>query len=162
MPSLDSPIQSAGALTPSAAGLIAGAPDIPKQPIGEALQQPLDAQPQPRGKVARLKRVCELTGLGRSSIYNRMDSRSPYYGATFPHPFSLSTTGNGAIGWSGAKKKFEPGSLPRRLAIRLESRYGSLLAGLILRLSLTADRPLPADFRNDRALIAVRVEYLNL
>ncbi|GEM_PF-6075956 len=51
------------------------------------------------GKVARLPRVIELTGLGRSSIYNRMDSRSPYYDPTFPRCFSLSANENGAVGW---------------------------------------------------------------
>ncbi|AXW35045.1 hypothetical protein CJO88_05630 [Ralstonia solanacearum] len=51
------------------------------------------------GKVARLPRVIELTGLGRSSIYNRMDSRSPYYDPTFPKCFSLSANENGAVGW---------------------------------------------------------------
>ncbi|RQS04992.1 AlpA family phage regulatory protein [Burkholderia sp. Bp9002] len=62
-------------------------------------------QPTPDGekrkvvKVARLPRVIELTGLGRSSIYNRMDSRSRYYDPTFPRCFSLSTSENGAVGW---------------------------------------------------------------
>lgn len=51
------------------------------------------------GKVARLPRVIELTGLGRSSIYNRMDSRSPYYDSAFPRCFPLSTSGKGAVGW---------------------------------------------------------------
>jgi predicted DNA-binding transcriptional regulator AlpA len=51
------------------------------------------------GKVARLPRVIELTGLGRSSIYNRMDAGSRYYDPTFPLCFSLSTTDNGAVGW---------------------------------------------------------------
>ncbi|RDU98118.1 AlpA family phage regulatory protein [Trinickia dinghuensis] len=51
------------------------------------------------GKIARLPRVIELTGLGRSSIYNRMDSRSRYYDPTFPRCFSLSTSENGAVGW---------------------------------------------------------------
>ncbi|WP_221623318.1 helix-turn-helix transcriptional regulator [Burkholderia ubonensis] len=100
MPSPDNLIESVGAPTQSTTELIAGAPDIPKQPISEVLEQSLDARPQPRGKVARLKRVCELTGLGRSSIYNRMDPRSPYYDPTFPRSFSLSTTANGAIGWN--------------------------------------------------------------
>ncbi|UJH72295.1 AlpA family transcriptional regulator [Burkholderia cenocepacia] len=100
MPSPDNAIQGVGTPTQSVAGPIAGVPDIPKQPVSEVPEQPLDARPQSGGKVARLKRVCELTGLGRSSIYNRMDPRSPYYDATFPRSFSLSTTGNGAIGWN--------------------------------------------------------------
>ncbi|MEV9634019.1 AlpA family phage regulatory protein [Burkholderia pseudomallei] len=98
MPSYNA-IQGNGALTQSTVGRIAGALDIPKQPVSEVLEQPLDVQPRPRGKVARLKRVCELTGLSRSSIYNRMDPRSPYYDATFPRSFSLSSTANGAVGW---------------------------------------------------------------
>lgn len=100
MPSPDESTQSLDAPTQSTTEPIAGVSDSPKQPVGEALEQPSDARSQSRGKVARLKRVCELTGLGRSSIYNRMDSRSPYYDPTFPRPFSLSTTGRGAIGWS--------------------------------------------------------------
>ncbi|WP_230963660.1 helix-turn-helix transcriptional regulator [Burkholderia territorii] len=100
MPSLDESIQSVDAPTQSAAGLVAGVLDTSKQPVSEVLEHPSDAPLLPRGKVARLKRVCELTGLGRSSIYNRMDSRSPYYDPTFPRPFSLSTTGRGAIGWN--------------------------------------------------------------
>ncbi|ARL38798.1 hypothetical protein BOC49_20800 [Burkholderia pseudomallei] len=60
----------------------------------------MDVQPRPRGKVARLKRVCELTGLSRSSVYYRMDPRSRYYDETFPRSFSLSSTANGAIGWN--------------------------------------------------------------
>lgn len=100
MPSPDNSIQSVGSPTQSAAGLVAGVPDIQKQPVVEVRRQVLDAAPRLQGKVARLKRVCELTGLSRSSIYNRMDSRSPYYDATFPRSFSLSSTTNGAIGWS--------------------------------------------------------------
>ncbi|WP_196774787.1 helix-turn-helix transcriptional regulator [Burkholderia cepacia] len=100
MPSPDESIQSVGAPTQSAAGLVAGVPDTSKQPVCEVLEQPLDAQPRLRGKVARLKRVCELTGLSRSSIYNRMDSRSPYYDPTFPRSFSLGATANSAVGWN--------------------------------------------------------------
>ncbi|WP_208457630.1 helix-turn-helix transcriptional regulator [Burkholderia pyrrocinia] len=57
------------------------------------------------GKIARLPRVIELTGLGRSSIYNRMDSRSRYYDPTFPRCFSLSTSENGAVGWDEEQVK---------------------------------------------------------
>ena len=57
------------------------------------------------GKVARLPRVIELTGLGRSSIYNRMDSRSRYYDPTFPRCFSLSASESGAVGWDEEQVK---------------------------------------------------------
>ena len=53
----------------------------------------------PAGKVARLAHVKELTGLRRSSIYNRMDERSKHYDPTFPRRFSLSTNETGAVGW---------------------------------------------------------------
>lgn len=56
------------------------------------------AEQRPIGKVARLRRVMELTGLGRSSIYNRMDPRSAQYDPAFPRSFSLGATG-GAVGW---------------------------------------------------------------
>lgn len=52
-----------------------------------------------RGRVIRLSRVEELTGLQRSSIYNRMNPKSRYYDPTFPGQFSLGETGNGAVGW---------------------------------------------------------------
>lgn len=83
------------------AGLIdeGGASDI-GQPVSGVLQHPFEGASRPPGKVARLKRVRELTGLGRSSIYNRMDPRSPYYDPTFPRSFSLGTTSNGAVGWN--------------------------------------------------------------
>nr|WP_244391520.1 AlpA family phage regulatory protein [Burkholderia pseudomallei] len=100
MPSPDNSIQGIGALTQSTVGQIAGALDIPKQPVSEVLEQPLDARPQPRGKVARIERVCEITGLGRSTVYNRMNSRSPHYDPTFPRSFSLGATANSAVGWN--------------------------------------------------------------
>lgn len=52
-----------------------------------------------RGKIIRLSRVEELTGLQRSSIYNRMNPKSKYYDPTFPCQFSLSETASGAVGW---------------------------------------------------------------
>ncbi|WCM19795.1 AlpA family phage regulatory protein [Paraburkholderia bryophila] len=51
------------------------------------------------GMVARLPRVMELTGLGRSSIYNRMDERSKHYDPTFPRSFKLGSADAGATGW---------------------------------------------------------------
>ncbi|WP_216861607.1 helix-turn-helix transcriptional regulator [Burkholderia glumae] len=100
MPLRDNAMQGNGAVTQPAVGESPGAPGIPRQSVGEVLEQPLDAHPRPQGKVARLKRVCELTGLSRSSIYYRMDPRSRYYDETFPRSFSLSSTANGAIGWN--------------------------------------------------------------
>ncbi|RBB37571.1 AlpA family transcriptional regulator [Burkholderia reimsis] len=54
------------------------------------------------GKIARLPRVEELTGLKHSSIHNRMNKRSKYYDPTFPQSFSLGADG-GAVGWDEEK-----------------------------------------------------------
>jgi len=47
-------------------------------------------------RVLRLKHVQERIGLGRSTIYDRMDPRSPRYDRTFPKPIKL---GIAAVGW---------------------------------------------------------------
>ncbi len=48
--------------------------------------------------IVRLKQVERMTGLARSSIYNRMNSRSRYFDPTFPRSFPLGE-GGAAIGW---------------------------------------------------------------
>ncbi|WP_459619970.1 AlpA family phage regulatory protein [Burkholderia sp. 3C] len=48
--------------------------------------------------IVRLKQVERMTGLARSSIYNRMDSRSRYFDPTFPRSFPLGES-KAAIGW---------------------------------------------------------------
>ena len=47
-------------------------------------------------RILRLKQLTERIGLGRSTIYDRMDVQSPRYDATFPKPIKL---GAAAIGW---------------------------------------------------------------
>lgn len=47
-------------------------------------------------KILRLKQLTERIGLGRSTIYDRMDVKSPRYDETFPKPIKL---GAAAIGW---------------------------------------------------------------
>lgn len=47
-------------------------------------------------RILRLKQLTERIGLGRSTIYDRMDAQSPRYDATFPKPIKL---GAAAIGW---------------------------------------------------------------
>jgi prophage regulatory protein len=47
-------------------------------------------------RILRLKQLTARIGLGRSTIYDRMDSQSPRYDATFPKPIKL---GAAAIGW---------------------------------------------------------------
>lgn len=50
----------------------------------------------PYPRILRLKQLSERIGLGRSTIYDRMDAQSPRYDATFPKPIKL---GASAIGW---------------------------------------------------------------
>ncbi len=38
----------------------------------------------------RLPKVLERTGLSRSSVYDKLDKKSPRYDATFPRPVHLS------------------------------------------------------------------------
>lgn len=51
-------------------------------------------------RVLRLKHVQERVGLGRSTIYDRMNPKSPRYDSTFPKPIKL---GIAAIGWIEAE-----------------------------------------------------------
>jgi predicted DNA-binding transcriptional regulator AlpA len=85
--------------SPSADLVDEGAASDIGQPVSGSLRHPLEVASRPQGKVARLKRVCELTGLGRSSIYNRMDAGSKHFDPTFPRSFSLGSDG-GAVGWN--------------------------------------------------------------
>ncbi|MFC7433155.1 helix-turn-helix transcriptional regulator [Hydrogenophaga bisanensis] len=52
-------------------------------------------------KILRLKQLIALTGLCRSSIYNRLNPRSASYDHTFPQPFNLSACPGkrGAVGF---------------------------------------------------------------
>ena len=47
-------------------------------------------------KILRLKSLCVRIGLGRSTIYDRINKKSPRYDKTFPRPIKLGAT---AIGW---------------------------------------------------------------
>ena len=47
-------------------------------------------------RILRLKQLTERIGLGRSTIYDRMDAKSPRYDETFPKPIKL---GAAVIGW---------------------------------------------------------------
>lgn len=48
----------------------------------------------------RLKQVIERTGLSRSTIYGKLDSKSTQYDPNFPTQVSL---GNGAVRWVDAE-----------------------------------------------------------
>ncbi|MDN3234320.1 AlpA family transcriptional regulator [Pseudomonas sp. WAC2] len=56
----------------------------------------MSTQPVPHPRILRIKQLTERIGLGRSTIYDRMDVQSPRYDATFPKPIKL---GAAAIGW---------------------------------------------------------------
>ncbi|WP_249481734.1 AlpA family phage regulatory protein [Burkholderia multivorans] len=47
-------------------------------------------------RILRMREVQAKVGLGRSSIYERIDEKHPRYDATFPRPVSL---GAAAVGW---------------------------------------------------------------
>ncbi|WP_231982598.1 helix-turn-helix transcriptional regulator [Pseudomonas mucidolens] len=47
----------------------------------------------PYPRILRLKQLSERIGLGRSTIYDRMDAQSPRYDATFPKPIKLGGRG---------------------------------------------------------------------
>ncbi|MDD0841159.1 helix-turn-helix transcriptional regulator [Pseudomonas sp. Gutcm_11s] len=47
-------------------------------------------------RILRLKKLSERIGLSRSTIYDRMNPRSPRYDESFPRPIYL---GGAAIGW---------------------------------------------------------------
>lgn len=47
-------------------------------------------------KILRIKDVQARIGLARSTIYDRLDSRSPRYDSSFPKPLKI---GRSAIGW---------------------------------------------------------------
>ena len=46
--------------------------------------------------IIRLKQLMQITGLSRSSIYEKINANSSYYEAQFPRPISL---GASAVGW---------------------------------------------------------------
>lgn len=48
-------------------------------------------------RILRRRQVEERTGLSRSTIYDRIDPKSPRFDSSFPKPYHL---GNGrAVGW---------------------------------------------------------------
>ncbi|MGA9855890.1 MAG: AlpA family phage regulatory protein [Gammaproteobacteria bacterium] len=54
-------------------------------------------QTQSAPSILRRKQVEARIGLSRSTIYSRIDPRSPRYDATFPKPIRLG--GGTAVGW---------------------------------------------------------------
>lgn len=51
-------------------------------------------------KLYRLRELCEVLGMSRSAIYERLNYKSRYHDPTFPQPIQLSTSRRGAVAWS--------------------------------------------------------------
>jgi len=68
-----------------------------KGPIGPLLPDGFEMG----GHVLRLKQVIKYLGIGRSTIYERMNPDSPRYDPSFPRPIRLSggSSQRGATGW---------------------------------------------------------------
>lgn len=47
-------------------------------------------------RILRIKQVQDRLGLSRSTIYDRMNAKSPRYDREFPRPLKL---GDSAVGW---------------------------------------------------------------
>lgn len=47
-------------------------------------------------KILRPKQACELCGIGRTTLYDKMNPKSKRYDASFPRPIKLSLS---AVGW---------------------------------------------------------------
>ncbi|ENX04017.1 hypothetical protein F900_00508 [Acinetobacter modestus] len=64
-----------------------------------------EPMPQPIKKIIRLKRVIELTGLSRSTIYDRLNPKSKRYDASFPKSVKLGSVhlNTSAVGWIEAE-----------------------------------------------------------
>ncbi|MFG8563384.1 helix-turn-helix transcriptional regulator [Pseudomonas paraeruginosa] len=50
----------------------------------------------PEVRVLRIKQVQDRLGLGRSTIYDRLNPNSPRFDSSFPKPFRLGGT---SVGW---------------------------------------------------------------
>lgn len=65
--------------------------------------QPILTQHYPHSRIIRLKQVIELTGLSRSAIYDRLDSKSKRHDTSFPKQVKLGTSSHSAVGWREAE-----------------------------------------------------------
>lgn len=51
-------------------------------------------------RIIRLPELLERTGLSKSTVYDRLDVRSPRHDPDFPRPMKLGITKCSAVGWS--------------------------------------------------------------
>ena len=52
-----------------------------------------------QSRILRLKEVMAKIGLSKSTIYDRLNPKSPRYDASFPKPIKLGSSKGGSIGW---------------------------------------------------------------
>lgn len=55
-----------------------------------------DVLPRSKGGVIRIRELATLLGIGRSTVYDWMNAKSPRYDPTFPIKIQL---GKGSVGW---------------------------------------------------------------
>lgn len=57
------------------------------------------------GKLIRLNQLTAVLACSRSTIYLRLDAKSPYFDPSFPRPIKLSNqaNGRGAVAWVEAE-----------------------------------------------------------
>jgi prophage regulatory protein len=67
-------------------------------PSAQPIQQS-QLTPVLSSRIIRIKQVIALTGLSRSTIYDRMDCKSPRYDMSFPKQVKLGISTQAAVGW---------------------------------------------------------------
>ena len=56
----------------------------------------LNNQETASSELLRIQAVCDMMGLGRTTIWNKLNRQSPYFDASFPQPIRI---GKRAVAW---------------------------------------------------------------
>ena len=56
----------------------------------------LDNQEATSSGLLRIQAVCNMVGLGKTTIWNKLNRQSPYFDASFPQPIRI---GKRAVAW---------------------------------------------------------------
>lgn len=56
----------------------------------------LDNQDAASSGLLRIQAVCNMVGLGKTTIWNKLNQQSPYFDASFPQPIRI---GKRAVAW---------------------------------------------------------------
>lgn len=75
-------------------------------------------------RLIRLPEVKACTGLSRSSIYQKINPKSPYHDKLFPRPISLACVSRGAVAWVDQE-------IQEWLRLRIAASRGGLANGSI-------------------------------